>query len=405
MTGPTAQRRRRAAGLLLCARAVYAFNWYNVGAVLPLVQTSLHMTTAELGVVLAAFLVGAGVFQLPAGFAAMRWGGRRLSIAALVVMGLAGVASGFAPDWEVLALLRFAVGAGAALFFAPALQLVASYYPEGSRGPVIGLYNSGFGIGSGLSLVVGALLGERFGWPSALLVGGVALLAAAALLLLLLPVEPPIPPRPFGSVWRDAQPIVRSRSLWTLSVGVGGLWGAYYIAAQFFPQYARASGATGSLVWAALVPAVLIAFDIVGGPVGGWFAERSADVRRLLLGWGIASGVLLAVVPFLGFATLWPLFATVGFAEGVVFAGLYLYPSYLAEIRVEGFALALAQMNALQLFMGSALAYGFGLVAEGSGYAAAWAYTGVAAVVPLTLLAWTRRVPETTRAGPAPAGS
>jgi MFS family permease len=384
--------RRRAAVALLAARTVYAFSWYNVGAVLPLIQTSLGASTAELGIVLASFLVGAGVFQLPAGLAALRWGGRKLSIVALVVMGVTGTASAFSPNWEVLAVLRFGCGAGAALFFAPALELVSSYFPPGTRGPIIGIYNSGFGLGSGIALFVGALLGDLYGWPSALLVGGLMLLGIAGVLVVELPPEIPPPPRKASELLAVARPILLSRSVWALSWGVGGLWAGYYIAAQFFTQYAKATGITSNLVLAAAVPTVLIASDIVGGPVGGWFAERSADMRRTLLLWSVLSGVLILAIPFLFFAALWPVFVVIGFAEGVVFAILYLYPSYLPEARVEGFAVGLAMMNAIQLFVGSALAFGFGLVAQTAGYTVAWLYAGGVGLVMLVLLLGTTAV-------------
>src|SRR5208282_154578 len=87
--------RRSAAGTLVLLRVVYAFNWYNVGAVLPLIGTGLSANTGQLGIVLGAFLVGAGVFQVPAGLIAMRWGYRTTSIFALALMGSFSLASAF----------------------------------------------------------------------------------------------------------------------------------------------------------------------------------------------------------------------------------------------------------------------------------------------------------------------
>ena len=168
--------RRAAASMLVLARIVYAFNWYNMGAVLFLVGKGFDANPGELGIVLGAFLVGAGIFQVPAGLWAMRRGYRSTSIFALGLMGVFCLASALSPNWEVLALLRFGAGAGAAFFFAPALGLVSSYYPVGSRGPVIGVYNSGFSIGSAVGLFAGALIGEAVGWPWSLAVGRIGLL-------------------------------------------------------------------------------------------------------------------------------------------------------------------------------------------------------------------------------------
>ncbi len=128
MRDPTSGR-LPAVGILFLARTVYAFNWYNIGALATLLEPAFGIGTAEFGIVLGMFLLGAGIFQVPAGFAAMRWGNRTTSLVALVVMGGFTLASAFSPNWIVLAGLRFGAGAGAALFFAPALGLVALVLP------------------------------------------------------------------------------------------------------------------------------------------------------------------------------------------------------------------------------------------------------------------------------------
>lgn len=379
-------------GILFLARAVYAFNWYNIGAVLPLVRVGLGAGTAELGIVLAAFLVGAGVFQLPAGFAAMRWGNRTVSIAALVAMAAFSLASAASPNWIVLAGLRFGVGAGAAFFFAPALGLATAYFPPGTRGPVIGLYNAGFSLGSAVSLVAGAAIGVAFGWQWALAIGGILLAAGAVAALALFP-RPPEGDRPreARAIWKAGRSVLASRSIWALALGASGLWAAFYVAAQYFVEFSAQVNLAGGLTLHALVPTVMIVVEIVGGPVGGWIAERYGGRRWALVGWGIASGILLALVPFLSLGSIWGAFAILGFADGVVFAVLYLIPTYFVDLRISDYSLALALLNSIQIFIGSALALAFAFVAAGYGYTDAWLLAGAVAVVFLPLLWW---VPE-----------
>src|SRR5208283_4119080 len=249
--------RRAAATLLVLARIVYAFSWYNIGAVLPLVGKGLDANTEQLGIVLGAFLVGAGVFQVPAGFWAMRRGYRSTSIFALALMGTFCFASAFSPDWVVLALLRFGAG---------------------SRGPVIGIYNSGFAIGSATGLLGGALIGAFAGWQWALAVGGLGLLAlcvGAAFLL------PPLHltgiPENWKAAWKAGKPILSSRNLWALALGLCGAWAAFYIAAQYFVQYAKSVHPAWPIALAAGLPTAMILTEVLGGPIGGWFAERRAD--------------------------------------------------------------------------------------------------------------------------------
>ena len=372
--------------LFLC-RAVYAFNWYDIGAVLPLVRNTFGIGAAALAVVLGAFLAGAAIFQLPAGLVAQRWGNRATSVAALAAMAVFGLGSAFAPSWPVLALLRFGVGAGAAFFFAPALGLVTEYYPVGQRGRVIGWYNAGFSAGSGFGLFAGALVGELVGWRWALAVGGLALIAGTVVAVARLPRRPTGPASPPSDRWAAAARIVRSPALWALAIATSGLWGAFYVAAQYFVLYANHVHPTWSLALAALVPALMIAAEVVGGPLGGARAERSGRLRQTLVVWGVATGIGLALVPYLSQIEVWPVFALLGFADGVVFAVLYLIPTYFPEVRATEFALALALLNSIQIFVGTGIALGFGFVVERWGYPLAWILTGVVAVAPLPLLA------------------
>ena len=400
MTELDRSARRSAAGTLVLLRVVYAFNWYNVGAVLPLIGTGLSASTGQLGIVLGAFLVGAGIFQVPAGLIAMRWGYRTTSIFALALMGSFSLASAFSPDWIILAVLRFGAGAGAAFFFAPALGLVSSYYPTGSRGPVIGIYNAGFSVGSGVGLFVGALLGASFGWPWALAVGGIALLVVGAVATVALPAIPRGDvPLDWRAAWRTGKPLLRSRNLWALALGLTGMWTAFYAAAQYFVQYASTVHHDWPIALAAGLPTAMIATAILGGPIGGWFAERRADLRRMLLLWaGLAAfGVLL--IPFLPLVALWPLFVFLGFADGVIFAVMYLVTTYLPEGTDQNLALAIGLVNSVQLFLGSLFAILFGVIAGGPGYELAWIFAGVlcAGFLPLLFLL------EVPRSGGSPA--
>ena len=370
------------------ARAVYAFSWYNVGAVLPLIGTGLHVDASELGLVLGSFLLGAAVFQLPSGIASLRWGNRRVSLAALGVMGAFALASAFSPNWYVLVALRFGTGAGAAMFFAPALGLVASYYPAGSRGPIIGLYTAGFSLGAGIGVIGGAVLGVAFGWPWALAVGGVGLLLIAVAAALVLPdADGPVPPRTFAELRSAAAPVLRSRPIWALALALTGEWAAFYIVAQYFVEYASTVHPDWSLALAASLPTVMIFVEIFGGPVGGWLGERHRDMRRVLVLFGVPSSVAVLLIPFLPFAALIPLFIFLGFAAGVVYTDLYLIPSYLPVTRGEGLALAFALMNSIQIFVGSGVAIAFGFIAVSFGYTDAWVFAGAVGLATLPLLA------------------
>ncbi|MCI4337060.1 MAG: MFS transporter [Thermoplasmata archaeon] len=385
---PASQRARPMVALIV-ARVVYAVNWYNVGAVLPLIGVGLGAGPEALGIVLGAFLVGVGIFQIPAGIAAVRWGPRNISLAGLAVLGAAGVISGWAPTWQVLALIRFVAGVGAACFFSPALSLIASYYPEGRRGPVIGLYNGGFSIGAAIGLFGGAIIGERWGWHVALSAGGAALLGTVLMCAIVLPPESAaLVSRSAAEVWNTVGQVLRSRSLWALSLGLTGFWGAIYVVAQYFVDFGGVVHPEWGLGLTAALATVVVIVSFPGGPLGGWLGERVADRRGLLALFGAAAGVLTLLIPFLPLAALVGDFVALGLLDGMIFAILYLVPTYLPESRGAGLALGVAVVNSIQVSLGSGLAIAFGFIVATEGYTAAWIFGGGVAILLLPLLVW-----------------
>jgi len=166
------------------------------------------------------------------------------------------------------------------------------------------------------------------------------------------------------------------------------MWASFYIVAQYFVQYAHTVHPEWPVVVAAGVPTVLVLAEVVGGPVGGWFAERRSDMRRILLLWGVGSAAGVALIPFVPLAGLWPLFVFLGFADGVLFAVQYLIPTYLPEGRGENAALAIAFLNSVQLFLGSLFAILFGMMVGVVGFEVGWLFAGavLAGFLPLLFL-------------------
>jgi predicted MFS family arabinose efflux permease len=366
---------------------VYAFNWYNVGAVLPLIGISLAANAAELSIVLGSFLVGVGIFQVPAGVLDLHWGSRRTALMGLVVMGTAGVASAFSTQILDLVILRFVAGAGAAFFFSPALSLIASYFPAGQRGPVIGLFNGGFSIGGAIGVTAGAAIGLRFGWQYALGLGGAGLLVLVLYNWIVLPSE--LVSRAtrdrtqlLAAVWR----VIRSRSIWALSLAFSGFWGAVYLVAQDFVEFVYKTHFAWGTQTAANIATVFIVMSFPGGPLGGWLAEQGWDRRWVLAIFAAGDGILIASIPFLGLYASAGVFVFVGLFDGIVFAVIYLIPSYLPESQGESLALGIAVINSIQVLLGSAIVVVFGFIAVTVGFTAAWIFAGAVTLAGLPLV-------------------
>ncbi|MCI4334898.1 MAG: MFS transporter [Thermoplasmata archaeon] len=373
--------------VLFLARVAYAFSWYDIGAVLPLVGTRFAASPEDLGIILGAFLAGAGIFQVPAGFVALRWGNRRSSLFGLVLMGSAGVLSAFSPNLFALGLTRFAAGVGAAFFFAPGLSLIASYYPSGQRGPVIGWYNGAFNLGASAGLIGGALVGVALGWEWALGIGGVAILCAAGGIARWIPSDAARTERiGFRALWKEGAVVLRSRPVWALAVGLVGFWAVVNVVGLYFVEFAQQQRPGWGLGLAAAVVAGSVLVSGLGGPFGGWLAERSADRRRLVAAFASLTALLVVTIPFLSLGPLVPLLLLLGLADGVVFAVQYLMPTYYPEATGGRSALAVGLINSVQVLVGSGLTVLFGVVVARFGFTDAWLLSGVLGVALLPFL-------------------
>lgn len=391
----------RATVLLIGLRVLYAYNWLDVGPALPAIGATFGLTTVDWGLLVAAFLIGAGLLQVPAGLLALRWGTRRVSLVGALLLGASAFASAAAPSFPALLLLRFGAGAGAGLFFSPAIALVASMHPEGSRGVPVGVFSSAFSAGAGLGVFASALLVPAIGWRGSLALGG------ALLLVLLLFAErqiprdagAPRPTRPPGEGGRARRPgPLRSRAVWAIGLAFIGLEGASLSSGQYFVPYAQlVRGWAPALAGA--IGALFVFPSVFGGPIGGRLAEGHANRRTQLVLLTAAPAALLVAVPFVGVAAVAAIAVVFSFTYGMVYAIMYILPPYLPGLTMEDSPLAIGLLNGLQLGGGAVVAALVGLAVTIGGYTSAFELMGVLTLA--TLGALVLVPPTPARANPS----
>jgi predicted MFS family arabinose efflux permease len=374
----------RATALLIALRVGYAYNWFDVGPALPAIGAEFSVGIADWGLLIAFFLVGAGLFQIPAGFLARRFGSRSVSLAGTALLAVGGVGGALAPDFPVLLALRLLAGVGAGLFFSPAIGLVASLYPEGRRGLPVGTFSSAFSAGAAFGLLGSSALVPVLGWRWSLAVGGVLLGAVTLAAFLGIPraagAPPPLPSRP------GLPAALRFRGTWVIGAAFIGLEGASFATGQFIVPYGETV-----LGWSALLAGgVGIAFvfpSVVGGPVGGWFAERRPNHRTQFVGATVVvAGVLLAL-PFVGWPGAVAIGAVFSFGYGVIYAVMYVLPHYWPRVPAPEIPLAIGAFNSIQLAGGAVVSAVFAWVVAGHGYSVGWWFLAASVVVFLAALA------------------
>jgi MFS family permease len=146
--------------LLLLASAMVFLDLTFFTAIAPLLPNyvdELHLSTAQAGILSAAYAAGTFAAALPGGWVASRFGPRRTVIWGLCALGLVSLVFGLLKSAWPLDAARFVQGVAGALIWSGALAWLIDSYPEDKRGQVIGTALGTAVAGSLLGPVLGAL--------------------------------------------------------------------------------------------------------------------------------------------------------------------------------------------------------------------------------------------------------
>jgi len=373
-----ASRRWVVLASVLSSRVVYTINWFNISPALVSIRQELRIDDPSIGLLTSSFLLGAGIFQIPAGIMSARWGPKNTSQLGMLILSLSGIGEGLSPNFPILFLSRFLLGLGAALFFAPAIGVLTPLFKREEEGFVLGLYNSMFNVGGGLGLFAWAVLIQAWNWRISLILGGMIGLVLVAVGQSALPKDKVV-----LEVRGSMRLALRSRNIRLISFGIIGVWGGIFTTSQLLPTFLKDVYKVPT-DQGGLIASLIMFAAILGGPVGGRLSDRLRQRKNFMLlpGFGVALG--LALVGVTRPAELWYLIPTVGFLDAMVFSTEYASASQYPEIGPEHATQAISVMNSVQILGGFALPIGFALLGNSLG----WYFLGGITAAFLVLIFW-----------------
>src|SRR5207247_3042707 len=109
-------------------------------------SADLNSGVLGLGTLTSSFYLGVGIMQVPGGILAAKWGPKRTVSLGILVSSMAVLGTSISSAILEVAILRFIVGAGMALVFAPSVVIMTRFL-GGKSGTGVGLINSAFDIG------------------------------------------------------------------------------------------------------------------------------------------------------------------------------------------------------------------------------------------------------------------
>lgn len=329
------------------SRAIYALNWYTLSPGLAQVSRDFAVSSASLGILESAFLAGAGIFQLPSTIASAKWGAKSLCVGGMLLIALSNILAGLTGSFTVLILLRFTLGIGASMFFAPAIALVGNLFKNERQGLALGIYNSAFNLGGSVALFGWAYIDGLFGWRDGLIIGAI-LAAALGIENLIVIRHSGKDPSPESRVIAQAKGVLKNKQVWLLSIGIIGLWAGYYVAGQFIPYYEETANSV-QLSTSSFLAAQLLLWPVFGAILGGYLSDRLQNRKMFMLIPTIVFGVAIS---FLGIANLPQSFALVillGLMDSFIFTTLYASPYQMQELKSDQKIISISLMNSVQI--------------------------------------------------------
>ena len=356
---------------LLLARVVYTINWFNIASIFYLIASDFGTNIAILGIISASFLIGVGLFQVPAGIIAAKIGARKIAIYGIMIASSVALVTGLASDTAQIILLRFIVGIGMACFFGPSVILISKYLGKESEGLGIGLLNSSHALGGIVGLFGWAILAETLGWRgTVILSGGLGIATAIILSIALVRHEDEIQKK-FRIKTSHVLDTLFNKSLIILGLTLLGFQAGSSMILTFSVFYFEDHLKIGP-VEAGLIGSLSLIVALISSPLFGRIYDKFGNARKLLF----ISGILSAI-SMLGLTTnsLYVLATSVimtGFFLSAGFVIVYAKAKEINRSQPHYQTLAVSYVNGISLFGVFWVPVLFSFIVNGLGYEVAW---------------------------------
>src|SRR5213595_1798306 len=168
-TAPGVETRQRSVGTWVLAATILGssmafIDGTVVNVALPVLQTELKATVADVQWVVEAYALFLSALILVGGSLGDHYGRRRIYATGIILFTLASVVCGFAPNVTVLIAARAIQGVGGALLVPGSLAIISASFDSQQRGKAIGTWSGFTAITSALGPVLGGWLVQYASW-------------------------------------------------------------------------------------------------------------------------------------------------------------------------------------------------------------------------------------------------
>jgi MFS family permease len=272
---------------------------YILAAVLPRIQSELHLSNSQAGLLATAFLVAYFVTSPLFGALGDRLSRTRLMSVGVIAWSLATAATGLMRTFVQLFMARSCVGVGEAAYATISPALLSDYFPRDQRGRAFSVFYVAIPVGAAAGYLLGGMIEAALGWRAAFYVVGLPGVAMAVLAL-----TAPDPPRGFSeetSAMESKLPASVS-SLFTNFTYVGAVFGlvAYTFALgglqlwipTFLSEVRGLELARADYIVGTLTVVAGLTGTFAGGYAGDWLSTRVKSGQLWLCAVSSVAGIV-----------------------------------------------------------------------------------------------------------------
>ena len=353
-------------------------NWFDVATAFPLIRAEFHVGLGSLSLLISLYIVGYGVSHIPGGMLSTRIGMKRTIVLGLAVQGVAGVMSGLSVSYPELALFRVISGIGGSVFVAVGMAAMAIWFRDHEITLALGVTGgAAFSAGAAVALYVWVFIQRDVGWHTSLVLAGIFELVVMVVTLIAFAMPRGLQPSPVGdSTARALVASLASRDLWVYGIALLGGYGAYFTTSQLFTTYAtqdrHLSASSGGLL-----SALILLAGIPGSLLGGWWADRSKNLRLFVIGPLVTVAVFLALIPAVPTGALWVLGIGIGFFLIFGFAAWLAVPTRVCNIEQAYIGTATGLMLTLAAIGGFFIPIMFGHLVPHTSFTVGWIFLAI----------------------------
>lgn len=170
-----------------------------IAPLLPTIAGDFHTSVSSAGILITAYMLPYGLFQLVYGPLSERFGKVRVATIAMLIFSVGTAACGLSSSLAIIALMRFLTGVAAAAVFPLTLAYIGDIVPYTQRQGTIAILMSASASAAAFSTSVGGTIAQFVSWRLVFPLFGAASGIVTVLLLVLMEREirlPPPMPRP-----------------------------------------------------------------------------------------------------------------------------------------------------------------------------------------------------------------